>query len=303
LGCESAFPSKYNSYCEPTLQDTPEAAILHIIDETISFITEQISQHNPVLVHCVYGQSRSAVVCGAYLISIGMSFDEALTHLKSCHPNICINPGFLAQLFLHTFRATYSVQYHLINPHASREMRPRTDMIQCKDCLRPLVCLEDAIDLSQEEGQIQEAIKLFIDPFWQDYHSLYSSLSTPHNLSSDLLVVRPSEWMINEAQSTPHRQATKPDKKKRRKEMLSLNDLHCCGCKSVIGRYRSKEEGGIRLAGGYLLGQLYCIDRHAVLIPSDDSIQNTKERDITPLTSEHVDCLISPPPSLAFDVL
>jgi hypothetical protein len=274
LGCESTFPSKYHYYCNTTIQDLPESPIFHIFDETITFISEQISQHNPVLVHCVYGQSRSAVVCCAYLITLGMSFEEALTRLKACHPNICINPGFLAQLFLHTFRATYSVQYHFIHPHTSQGLSVNTEMVQCRDCLQPVVSLEDVIELDKEETLIQEAIELFIDPFWKDYHSLYSPFSSPNSLPSNLLVVRPVQWMIDETRSTTR--GPNQEKKKRRKENLPLNDLHCCGCNAVIGKYRSKEEGGIRVVGGYLLSELYCIDRETVSIPIQEKIAEDK---------------------------
>lgn len=78
--------------------DTPESVILHIFARTTEFITSHLQQGRSVLVHCIYGQSRSATVIAAYLLSIGHSLDAALTLLKTKHDNICINPGFLTQV-------------------------------------------------------------------------------------------------------------------------------------------------------------------------------------------------------------
>jgi hypothetical protein len=51
-----------------------------------------------VLVHCVYGQSRSAATIMAYLITSGLTITEAMEKMVQCNPSTCINPGFLTQL-------------------------------------------------------------------------------------------------------------------------------------------------------------------------------------------------------------
>ena len=48
----------------------------------------------------MYGQSRSAAVVISYLMYSGMAIGDAIAKLKRLRPVICINPGFLAQLFL-----------------------------------------------------------------------------------------------------------------------------------------------------------------------------------------------------------
>lgn len=57
-----------------------------------------------VLVHCVYGQSRSAAIILHYLITHRRteypSLSHALRGLRERHQDACINPGFLAQLYL-----------------------------------------------------------------------------------------------------------------------------------------------------------------------------------------------------------
>jgi hypothetical protein len=268
-----------------TIQDSPESPILHVIEAVIPFLTEQIANKNSVLVHCVYGQSRSAVICAAYLISIGMEFETALNQMKRCHPNICINPGFLAQLNIFTHKIKYSLQYEMILNNSSEKNRnhfhshdcAQEQMVECSDCLSKLLCLDDIIDLHQEDEAIKDSIQPFVDPFWKNYHSLYSSLSQPCNLPSNFLVCRPSQWMINEAQPAQVRIETKekkkPNKKKRKKDLLPCQPLHCPGCMKVIGGYRLKDEGGILVAGGYILSHLYCLDRSSIFIPKEIEIE------------------------------
>lgn len=132
----------------PNVLDTPEACFIDILMITNAFLSNKLegSKHSVsdtktrnVLVHCVYGQSRSAVVILWYLVTeimksrqqnsvdadvigskrksgrIGCRFSatelmcvmrSAFETLYSCHPCICINPGFISQLQLCLF-ATY----------------------------------------------------------------------------------------------------------------------------------------------------------------------------------------------------
>jgi dual specificity phosphatase 12 len=89
--------------CFPHILDTPEAIILHIFTNTTEFISSYLLDGRAVLVHCIYGQSRSATVIVAYLVSTGHSLAEALTLLKAKHDQICINPGFLTQVYFNDF--------------------------------------------------------------------------------------------------------------------------------------------------------------------------------------------------------
>lgn len=105
VGCEDVRDTlslednaRINYLCFPHILDTPEEIILHIFARTTAFIAIQLEQKRSVLVHCIYGQSRSAAVVAAFLISQGYKLSEALTLLKSRHDNICINPGFLSQV-------------------------------------------------------------------------------------------------------------------------------------------------------------------------------------------------------------
>lgn len=263
-----------------------------MIEEVIPFLTEQIIKKNSVLVHCVYGQSRSAVICAAYLISNGMGFEIALTHMKQCHPNICINPGFLSQLKIFSHKMKYSLQYEMIlNQFPMKNILPIESnpcdqlMISCNDCLKKLVHLDDIINLRDEEETLKGSIMPFVDPFWSNYHSLHSSLSQPCNLPVNFVVCRPSQWMINEGQTTRIQKKEKHQNKKRRKDLLPCQSLHCPGCGKVIGGYRHKDDGGILVAGGYVLTHLYCIDQSSVIIPNKireiEELQTESEEDLS----------------------
>lgn len=52
-----------------------------------------------VLVHCAAGQSRSVAIVVAFLIwHLGMSFDDAMKHVKSRRLCACPNIGFVKAL-------------------------------------------------------------------------------------------------------------------------------------------------------------------------------------------------------------
>jgi predicted protein tyrosine phosphatase len=82
------------------VQDVPEAPIITLLDDVVAFVSSFIEKKCSVLVHCIYGQSRSATVIVAYLLSTGRSIEESIALLSKARPQICINPGFLAQLLL-----------------------------------------------------------------------------------------------------------------------------------------------------------------------------------------------------------
>lgn len=69
--------------------------------ETNAFLDAFRGQIRSVLVHCVYGQSRSATICIVYMMKHhGMTVIEAYTHLQAARPCIFVNKGFMMQLLL-----------------------------------------------------------------------------------------------------------------------------------------------------------------------------------------------------------
>ena len=87
----------------PHIRDLPDSLISPIFEECNNFISDALASRSTsnVLVHCYYGQSRSATVLVAYLIgaySPTLPLTEALQMLAIAKPDICINPGFLSQV-------------------------------------------------------------------------------------------------------------------------------------------------------------------------------------------------------------
>lgn len=87
--------------------DMEDELLLPFFAECIAFIDANVTassdQQQPtnVLVHCVYGQSRSASICVAYLMaSKNMTLRDAYDAVAQARPCIYINPGFLRQLAL-----------------------------------------------------------------------------------------------------------------------------------------------------------------------------------------------------------
>ncbi|RLN46924.1 hypothetical protein BBJ28_00003067 [Nothophytophthora sp. Chile5] len=89
--------------------DMEEELLLPHFGRCIAFLqehlapTKQREQARPAaaLVHCVYGQSRSAAICVAFLMATQrLAMLEAYDVVQRARPCISINPGFLRQLEL-----------------------------------------------------------------------------------------------------------------------------------------------------------------------------------------------------------
>ncbi|CAI5712722.1 unnamed protein product [Peronospora destructor] len=81
--------------------DMEDELFLPHFDKCIHFLKKHLVRKTSVLVHCVYGQSRSAAVCVAYLMATqGKTLLEAYDVVQQARQCISINPGFLRQLEL-----------------------------------------------------------------------------------------------------------------------------------------------------------------------------------------------------------
>lgn len=78
--------------------DLEDELLLPLLGDCLAFIAAQAT---PVLVHCVYGQSRSAAVCVAHLMAAHrLTLQDAYDAVQEARPCIHINSGFLRQLAL-----------------------------------------------------------------------------------------------------------------------------------------------------------------------------------------------------------
>ncbi|POM77855.1 Hypothetical protein PHPALM_4694 [Phytophthora palmivora] len=81
--------------------DMEDELLLPHFDECIAFLKKNLVSEGGVLVHCVYGQSRSAAICVAFQMATqDKTLLEAYNVVQQARPCISINPGFLRQLEL-----------------------------------------------------------------------------------------------------------------------------------------------------------------------------------------------------------
>jgi len=78
--------------------------------EAVGFVASRLDL-GTVYVHCKIGYSRSAAVCGAYLLASGHagSVDEALARLRAARPSIVIRPEAIAAL--HAYKAKGTLRF------------------------------------------------------------------------------------------------------------------------------------------------------------------------------------------------
>lgn len=99
-GAEPAFPGAFE-YLAVELLDLPWADVLAPAAGVAAFIERALAGGGRVLVHCVYGQSRSAALAAAYgVLRRGLSSGAALAAVRAGRPCVSINAGFLHQLEL-----------------------------------------------------------------------------------------------------------------------------------------------------------------------------------------------------------
>ena len=85
-------------YLRIDIPDLPSVNIVKHFDEAFQFI-EDARKEGTVLVHCYYGNSRSASVVIGYLMKTErMKFKEALEYLQMLRPGVNPNDGFEKQL-------------------------------------------------------------------------------------------------------------------------------------------------------------------------------------------------------------
>lgn len=92
------FPEKF-TYRRVAISDLPSTKIVPHFEEAFHFIDIGRSLGGVVLVHCYYGNSRSASFIIGYLIKVErMRYSDALEYLRILRPDVNPNEGFQKQL-------------------------------------------------------------------------------------------------------------------------------------------------------------------------------------------------------------
>lgn len=96
-GCPR-FPTGMDHICIP-IDDTHDAHLIEYLDFTIRWIRRAFDRRGQVMIHCIWGMSRSASIAIAYLMaSKGWSLEDALRHTVSKRQVVRPNSGFMRQL-------------------------------------------------------------------------------------------------------------------------------------------------------------------------------------------------------------
>ena len=80
----------------PTVDDEPPT--LEQLQEGAAFITEEIARGGGVYVHCGAGVGRAATMAAAYMVSTGLTPDQAWARIRTVRPFIRPKPVQIAQV-------------------------------------------------------------------------------------------------------------------------------------------------------------------------------------------------------------
>lgn len=100
LGCNPPFPEDF-SYKYLPVRDIDYEDISIYFDDTSKFIDDAIKNNGKVLVHCMFGASRSATMVAAYIIYKGkgkVTAEQAIKYLKNKREAVRPNSAFVYQL-------------------------------------------------------------------------------------------------------------------------------------------------------------------------------------------------------------
>ena len=98
LGSSAAYPFDFN-YERSKLRDVEDEDIKSEFYRLLPIIHTELLNNKGVLVHCIFGKSRSASIVAAYLIKYKkMTTEEALRFIKSKRAQVSPNQSYIRQL-------------------------------------------------------------------------------------------------------------------------------------------------------------------------------------------------------------
>lgn len=305
LGCIPDLPEGVQNIAFPDILDTAESIILHILPQTDRLIANKIGNSENCLIHCVYGQSRSATVCVSYLISTGMTLEIALKTLRDSHPNICINPGFLGQLYA-LVNDAYVAEYRIIMSTGSRlatrdrnkipsvgDMTLINSFITCRKCSRSLSKSECILcNDSERSHNLKSFVDSNVDGFWRGYMPLHPHSDHRWSETTDSFhIVSPENWMEIQMDSCRRRGGTTSDGNPGESSLSSMDvstttagDLTCPGCDALCGFWKVT---CISLCAGYLLCDVFALLESAVKLPRGVSVRVNSDAQFNHDTSKN----------------
>lgn len=99
FGQGAKFDPNHHNYYIVNIQDSESSDLKNHFDATTKFIHDEMNHGKDVYVHCNMGRSRSATIIIAYLMRYKkMPLVDALDFIKTKHPDVKPNSGFMNQL-------------------------------------------------------------------------------------------------------------------------------------------------------------------------------------------------------------
>ena len=98
LGSSAAYPFDFN-YERSKLRDVEDEDIKKEFYRLLPIIHSELINNKGVLVHCIFGRSRSASIVAAYLIKYkNMTTEEAIRFIKNKRSQVSPNKSYIRQL-------------------------------------------------------------------------------------------------------------------------------------------------------------------------------------------------------------
>lgn len=269
IGVESKPHLLIKQLAFPTILDSPDVSLVGTIRQCLPFIEEGINSGDNVLVHCIYGQSRSVSIIAAFMIlHRNFTLNDALETIKSKRSTICINPGFLCQLMCLSLAHGLNTSYlRMIEWNETRSLDCETDesgtdeeaawTYNCKACQGTLFTSTDILtDLS-----FDPFLATHLDEFWKGFRATFSdrprALPVPGHTA-----VAPVPWI---ARQLPGAQCASTQGSTKKPRLLVSNAhandgvencLSCPNCGVNCGYF---EKRGLLFCGGYMALDLFAI--------------------------------------------
>ena len=234
IGCTIEAKDHFYIRSFPNVLDQPEVNIFPFFQEWNDFILEAVQSGENILVHCVYGQSRSvsAVLC-YIMLSLNESLSSGYALIKSKRPCISINPGFICQLALMNALKRIPFSPHTPKTPSSsytRDIDISIREIEDADCLLAVQseCSNSLVDSNEclnvccricatilcrtsdillDDVDYESWLEKCSDPFWYGYRPIHSrhvsmgSWSLKSLVATELVVVAGVEWTLQQLDS------------------------------------------------------------------------------------------------------
>lgn len=236
IGCQpSTILDSLNYHIYPQFEDLPSVYMLSLWSKTDQIIKKSLEFNQGIVVHCVYGQSRSAATILSYLLG-SMSFHSAFELIKNKRNCISINPGFLSQLFFSyefpdiSIKRLFEFQFrdYLVNKDnlpTPISLHEKHRHIYCKNCKFTLANEDEVINSSfNTVKQINE----FVDEFWKPYLKTKPNQKIISLPIKEFFAVTHLPWINSDSDILTCPQCIKPVGERRRKSFAPIDLFLIC---------------------------------------------------------------------------